>query len=117
MRKPDTTLANEMQRQMLMQYGPLLGGSALYQALGFPSAAGMRQAALRNQVGVRLFSIENRRGKFALTRDVAHWLAQCAAVSDGPEQGQQGEALSSAAAAMPAGARAARPDALEASCS
>ena len=77
MSKPDAKLANEMQRQLLAQYGPLLGGSALHQALGFASAAAMRQAAIRNQVGVRLFTIANRRGKFALTRDVADWLAAC----------------------------------------
>lgn len=77
MGKPDTKLANEMQRQLLERYGPLLSGAALHQALGFPSAAAMRQAAIRNQVGVRLFSIPNRRGKFALTRDVAQWLANC----------------------------------------
>jgi hypothetical protein len=77
MSKPDTKLANEMQLQLLERYGPLLSGAALHQALGFPSAGAMRQAAIRNQVGVRLFSIANRRGKFALTRDVAQWLASC----------------------------------------
>ncbi len=95
MGKPDATLANEMQQQLLAQYGPLLGGSALHQALGFSSAAAMRQAAIRNQVGVRLFSITNRRGKFALTRDVAQWLATC--VTEVPvdipagQEGQSGQ--------------------------
>ena len=78
MSKTDATLASKMRQELLAQYGPLLGGSALHQALGFSSAASMRQAALRDQVGVRLFSITNRRGKFALTIDVAQWLADCA---------------------------------------
>lgn len=90
MSKTDATLASEMRRELLAQYGPLLGGSALHQALGFSSAASMRQAALRNQVGVRLFTITNRRGKFALTADVAQWLAECAeSVSDTVEPGRQ----------------------------
>lgn len=92
MSKTDATLASEMRRELLAQYGPLLGGSALHQALGFSSAASMRQAALRNQVGVRLFSINNRRGKFALTADVARWLAECAeSMSDTAERGRQAD--------------------------
>lgn len=55
----------------------MLGGAALYRALGFPTAAAMRQAVARGRVPVPLFDIENRRGRFALTRDVAHWLARC----------------------------------------
>lgn len=67
----------KMLRQMATRYGPIMGGAALRQALGFSSAAAMRQAALRGQVGVQLFSLKNRRGKFALTADVAKWLADC----------------------------------------
>lgn len=95
MGKPDTTLAKEM----LAQYGPLLGGAALHQALGFTCAAAMRQAVIRNQVGVRLFNIANRRGKFALTRDVAEWLASCAAdaAGDSSAQGQENQATRPAA--------------------
>lgn len=55
----------------------MLGGAALYRALGFPTAAAMRQAVSRGRVPVPLFDIENRRGRFALTRDVALWLARC----------------------------------------
>lgn len=57
----------------------MLGGAALCRALGFPTAAAMRQAVSRGRVPVPLFEIEKRRGRFALTRDVALWLARCRA--------------------------------------
>ncbi|WP_377159624.1 hypothetical protein ACFJIX_10115 [Roseateles sp. UC29_93] len=72
-----TNTTQKMLRQMATRYGPIMGGTALRQALGFSSAAAMRQAVLRNQVGVQLFNLKNRRGKFALTQDVVRWLADC----------------------------------------
>lgn len=61
---------------MERQYGPLLGGAALYRALGLPSAAAFRQAVSREALPVPVFAIPHRRGRFALTRDVALWLAR-----------------------------------------
>jgi hypothetical protein len=68
---------------MERQYGPLLGGTALYRALGLPSAAAFRQAASREVLPVQVFSIPHRRGRFALTREVALWLAGLKANTDG----------------------------------
>ncbi|WP_457389281.1 hypothetical protein [Roseateles sp. P5_E1] len=70
-------LAQEIERGLHERHGPMLGGAALYRALGFPTAAAMRQAISRGRVPVPLFDIEKRRGRFALTRDVALWLARC----------------------------------------
>lgn len=63
-------------------HGPLLNGTALYRALGLPSAAAFRQAASRGQLPVPVFTIPNRRGRFALTRDVAAWLVSLQAGSE-----------------------------------
>jgi hypothetical protein len=60
---------------MLRTHGPLLGGEALASALGHRSAASLRQARRRGQVTIELFMVPNRRGWFALTLDVADWLA------------------------------------------
>jgi hypothetical protein len=73
----EAKLAQEIERGLHERHGPMLGGAALYRALGFPTAAAMRQAVARGRVPVPLFDIENRRGRFALTRDVALWLASC----------------------------------------
>lgn len=45
-------------------------------ALGHASAASLRQARKRGQVTVPIFTLPKRRGFFALTRDVAEWLAE-----------------------------------------
>jgi hypothetical protein len=66
----NATLLVELERQ----YGPLLGGEALRQALGYPSRASLRQAYYQQRVPVPVFKIPRRRGFFALTRDVAQWL-------------------------------------------
>jgi len=68
---------------MERQYGPLLSGTALYRALGLPSAAAFRQAASREALPVQVFSIPHRRGRFALTREVALWLARLKTGTDG----------------------------------
>jgi len=88
----ESLLVADMERQ----YGPLLGGTALYRALGLPSAAAFRQAASREALPVQVFSIPHRRGRFALTREVALWLAGLKASTDGvvglpaPEQKEPG---------------------------
>lgn len=73
------TTQQELEHQLMVdleaQHGPLLNGRVLYRALGLPSADAFRQAACRGQLQVRVFTLPNRRGRFALTRDVAHWLA------------------------------------------
>jgi len=65
-----------LENQLLHQYGPLLGGSELPKALGYPTMRAFQQAVVRGTVDVPVFSIEKRRGKFALVRDVAVWLAK-----------------------------------------
>ena len=68
-------LQQQMRESMLRLHGPLLGGQALTAALGHRTAASLRQARRRGQVAVPLFTVPNRRGWFALTLDVADWLA------------------------------------------
>lgn len=71
-------------------HGPLLTGSALVCALGFRSSAALRQARRRGQIPVLLFSVPHRRGLFALTRDVADWLAMVRTSAATEMQGKEG---------------------------
>lgn len=80
-------LEHQLAADLEAQHGPLLNGWALYRALGLPSAEAFRQAASRGQLPVRVFTIPNRRGRFALTREVAHWLAGLYAA--GPPPGER----------------------------
>lgn len=65
----------KIRTEMERTHGPLLGGIRLANALGHNSIAGLRQARYRGQVAVTLFTLPHRRGFYALTRDVAEWLA------------------------------------------
>lgn len=68
-------LADELEQTLLRQFGPLLSNELLYRSLGFPSMGAFRQALSKKRVPIAVFSIPNRNGKFALTKDVARWLA------------------------------------------
>lgn len=64
-----------LSQELFARYGPLVGGRDLAVLLGYPSVAALIQADRRKTVGVRIFEIENRRGRFAFTQDVGNWLA------------------------------------------
>ncbi len=53
----------------------MMTGESLRIALGYPSKESFRQAFVRKTTPIPVFTIERRRGKFALTKDVAAWLA------------------------------------------
>lgn len=69
-------LARELNDELVSRYGQMLPSSVLVKVLGYPSAQAYRQALARGTVPVPLFRIANRRGRFALARDVAVWLSQ-----------------------------------------
>ncbi|MCP4984796.1 MAG: hypothetical protein GY928_01655 [Colwellia sp.] len=65
-----------MEDKLMKLYGPLMFGEVLYSALGFEHIAAFRQAFNRGKLPVSVFSLENKRGKYALTEDVARWLIE-----------------------------------------
>jgi len=69
-------LATQLESDLLRLHGPIIGGAALHAALGYPSASAFRMALARDRVPVKVFGIDHRRGKFALVKDLAVWLAQ-----------------------------------------
>lgn len=69
-------LARELNDELVRRYGLLLSPSDLAKVLGYPSANAYCQAVVRGTVPVPLLRIPNRRGKFALARDVAVWLSR-----------------------------------------
>ncbi len=75
-------LTQEIERGLTDRHGPVLGTRVLYQVLGYPTVAALRQALLRGTVKIPVFDIPKRRGRFALTRDVAVWLVQCRSTAD-----------------------------------
>lgn len=65
----------ELERVLIDRYGPLLPSRVLWKVLGYSSAAAWRQSVCRETVPVPIFKIEGRSGYFALSRDVARWMA------------------------------------------
>lgn len=81
-----TELSRALEAELLEVHGPMVGGNELSAALGFRTNSAFRQALVRNTVPVPVFSIKHRRGKFALTREVARWIAeQRQSAAAGPE--------------------------------
>lgn len=69
-------MAELLERELMTQYGPLISNDNLRQALGYTSMEAFRQALARKTMPVPVFSLPNRRGKYALVKDVAVWLFQ-----------------------------------------
>lgn len=65
---------SDLESLLLERHGPLLHGKNLWLTLGYVSAQSFRKAVRHGTVPVATFTIENRRGRFANTRDVAEWL-------------------------------------------
>lgn len=69
-------LTKNLEEMLLKEYGPILSDELLRTCLGYPTLGAFRKSVSRNTVPVTIFTIPNRSGKFALTTDVAQWLAQ-----------------------------------------
>ncbi|NHQ80300.1 hypothetical protein HA051_01700 [Chromobacterium vaccinii] len=67
-------LTSQLERDLNDRYGPMISGDDLRKVLGFTTMEAMRQALVRRQISLPVFTPENRRGKFALSHDVALWL-------------------------------------------
>jgi hypothetical protein len=71
------TLALALERELMNRYGaPLLTGDKLSDAMGYRSIHSLRKHMAKDEVPVKLFTIKGRRGRFALLKDIALWLAK-----------------------------------------
>lgn len=68
--------ADTLERELFDRYGPLIANEDLRSALGYPSMNAFRLALSRKTVPIPVFTPSMRRGKYALVRDVAAWLAE-----------------------------------------
>ncbi len=70
----DAATRRGMLQKHFAAHGPLLGGRALWTALGYPSGEAFRQSRRRGRVAVPTHSVAGRRGVFSFTQDVVDWL-------------------------------------------
>lgn len=61
-------------RELVARHGEVVGGDALRLLLGFPSIDAMKRANTRGTFALPTFLIRGRRGRFALTVDIAKYL-------------------------------------------
>lgn len=69
-------LTAELEKELLDRYGPMLPSRVLWKVLGYSSSSAWRQSISRRTVPVPIFPLEGRSGYFALSRDVAAWMAE-----------------------------------------
>ena len=70
------TLLASIEETLVRSHGVLIGGAKLISVLGYPSPEAFRQAIRRGTMPVPVFPLANRRGRFALAKDVAIWLTE-----------------------------------------
>lgn len=63
-------------RQLLRQYGLVVGGKDLMKLLGFKNYKTFHSACADNRLPIPVFDIHGRRGKFAKISDLARWYAE-----------------------------------------
>lgn len=78
----NTDLIDRLHRSLVERYGQIVGGADLAGLLGFRSADTLRKAISSNSLTLKTFVIPGRKGRFALTADVADWLIT---LRDGPD--------------------------------
>lgn len=76
MQNNDLVDTSVIEKDLFDRYGPLIMDEALRIALGYKSSDAFRKALTRKTVPIPVFSLKNRRGKYALVKDVAMWLTQ-----------------------------------------
>lgn len=65
---------DEFERRLISALGATVGGSVLTKALGYPTQDAFRKASHRGRLPVQTFEMAGRRGRFAVTTDIAQWL-------------------------------------------
>ena len=67
----------DLQSEFQNLYGPVIGGKDLMQLMGFRTKPAFRRAVRDGVLGVRVFEMPGRQGKYAMTKDVAVFISQC----------------------------------------
>jgi hypothetical protein len=69
--------AQALEADLVQRHGTLIGGDELRKLLSYPTIEAYLQAVRRGTTPIPIFPIPHRRGRFAIAKDVATWLAGC----------------------------------------
>lgn len=70
----DGDQAEIIKLDLSQRYGELIGGDTLRLVLGYKSLPALKHAIKANKLTLSTFFVEGRKGRFALTGDIAKWL-------------------------------------------
>ena len=70
---PDSASPMELIRDLIRDFGLVIGGKDLMRLLGYRTYKSFSSACARHALPVPVFEIEGRKGKFARTADVVDW--------------------------------------------
>ena len=70
--------------ELSRRYGEVIGGKTLWRVLGYNTLAAFKQSIIRGTLTLPTFFIDGRKGRHALTSDVAAWLIRCRANAGKP---------------------------------
>jgi len=62
--------------RLVARLGEIVPPAVMWREMGYPSAAAARVARQRGVFPIKVFELAGRRGFYAYTQDLAHWLAQ-----------------------------------------
>ena len=66
----------QLRTELQDRYGVVLDHIQLREILGYRTTSAFKRAIENERLGFKVFNIPGRRGKFALSADVAQWLWQ-----------------------------------------
>ena len=75
-------------RELVNRHGEVVGGNALRLLLGFPTVDAMKRAIARGTLKLPTFLISGRKGRFALTVDIAKYLLEIKSAGAATHDGQ-----------------------------
>lgn len=70
----ETTELATFREELTRVLGPVIGGAKLASALGYRTTDAFGKAARGKRLPIPTFEIAGRRGRYAMTQDLANWL-------------------------------------------
>jgi hypothetical protein len=68
------TFKAKLYQELSLRHGEMIGGSKLARVLGYSTLSALCKALERGTLGLPVFHVAGRSGRFALTVDVVQWL-------------------------------------------
>ncbi len=87
-----TAALREITLFLMEKYGPLMTKKDLVKVLGYASEEAFERSLQRQSLHLKLVRLQNRRGVFAMSRDVAAFLVGISRDAEAPRGKQRGDA-------------------------